>query len=312
MRIRVLGSSAGGGLPQWNCRCPNCAAARAGSPDVDPRTQSSVAVSADGDAWFLLNASPDVRRQILDFPELTPAGEGPRATSIAGVVLTDAEIDHASGLLLLREGCRFGVYSSPLARRFLEADFPVARVVSSFADRPWAELPAGEFVDLPLPAGGPSGLRIRAFEVDPHVPKYVADPPAAIGGSVVGLEIEDERTGRILLYAPCLASAHPDFAEAFPRADVVLLDGTFWSDDEPRRAGFSERTALDMGHWPVGDPGGSLAWLTANAARAKAGARIAYIHMNNTNPMLRRGSEEAARVREAGIGITRDGDEFGG
>src|SRR5436305_5214375 len=164
MQIRILGSAAGGGVPQWNCRCGNCAAVRAGSPDVRPRTQSSVAVSADGKAWFLLNVSPDVRQQLLAFPKLGPPPGAKRGTAIAGCVLTDAELDHTAGLLLLREGGPFAVLSTPLVRRWLNQYLPVEPVLACFAGPGWTELPLDAPLDLPLPGGTPSGLRVRAFE----------------------------------------------------------------------------------------------------------------------------------------------------
>jgi pyrroloquinoline quinone biosynthesis protein B len=140
MHVRILGSSAGGGLPQWNCRCANCVAARAGSPHVRPRTQSSVAVSADGKSWLLLNVSPDIRQQMLAFPALSPPAGKERGQSIAGCILTDAEVDHTAGLLFLREGEPFPVYSTPLVRRWLNRFLPIAPLLASFANPTWVEL----------------------------------------------------------------------------------------------------------------------------------------------------------------------------
>src|SRR5262245_8311348 len=150
MHVRILGSAAGGGVPQWNCRCPNCAAARAGSPDVRPRTQSSVAVSADGRAWFLLNVSPDIRQQILAFPELGPPEDKQRGTAIAGCVLTDAELDHTAGLLLLREGGPFPIHCTATVRRWLNRYLPVEPLLACFA--PAGSNPAARWVKLPLTA----------------------------------------------------------------------------------------------------------------------------------------------------------------
>src|SRR5262245_36207221 len=170
MHVRILGSAAGGGVPQWNCRCANCAAARAGSPDVRPRTQSSVAVSADGQAWFLLNVSPDVRQQILAFPALGPCEGELRGTAIAGCVLTDAELDHTAGLLLLREGGAFGIHSTATVRRWLNEYLPIEPILACFS--PAGINPAARWNDLSLDTAvelrSPGGLRIRAFEVDRH------------------------------------------------------------------------------------------------------------------------------------------------
>jgi pyrroloquinoline quinone biosynthesis protein B len=305
MHIRILGSAAGGGLPQWNCRCGNCAAVRAGSPDVRPRTQSSVAVSADGRAWFLLNVSPDVRQQVLAFPELGPGEGAQRGTAIVGCVLTDGELDHTAGLLLLREGGPFAVHCTATVRRWLNRSFPVEPVLACFANPPWRDLPLDAFLDLRLPDGSPSGLRVRAFEVDPHVPRFVTDEPASPAGSVVGLEVEDARAGARLVHAPCLASLRGPLQRAAREADCLLLDGTFWDDDEPVRSGIGSRTARQMGHLPVSGPEGSLSWLS----ELHAWHRV-YVHINNTNPMLNERGAEYRRVTGRGVRVGADGDSF--
>jgi pyrroloquinoline quinone biosynthesis protein B len=305
MRIRILGSAAGGGVPQWNCRCGNCAAARAGSPDVRPRTQSSVAVSADGRAWFLLNVSPDVRQQVLAFPELGPAEGEQRGTAIVGCVLTDGELDHTAGLLLLREGGPFAVYCTATVRRWLNRSFPVEPILAGFANPPWCDLPLDAPVDLRLPDGAPSGLRVRAFDLDPHVPRFVKDEAAPAAGSVVGLQVEDAGTGARLVHAPCVASLRGPLHRAAREADCLLIDGTFWQDDEPIRCGIGSRTARQMGHLPVSGPGGSLAWLSELPARHRV-----YVHINNTNPMLNERGPEHREVTGRGVRVGADGDSF--
>jgi pyrroloquinoline quinone biosynthesis protein B len=305
VRVRILGSAAGGGVPQWNCRCANCEAVRSGSGAVEPRTQSSVAVSGDGRHWFLLNVSADVRQQILAFPSLVPSGGQGRATAIAGCVLTDAEIDHTSGLLQLREGGAFPILSTPLVRRWLNSSLSIETLLGRFAERPWLELPLDDPVQPPLPDGTPAGLSVRAFEVDRHVPRFIPDDPAQAVGSVIGLEIRDERTGGKLVYAPCLASVGEGLAAATEGADGILIDGTFWDDDELIRAGFSDRSARTMGHLPVGGPEGSLSWLEG----VRAPQRI-YVHINNTNPMLNRHGPEFHEVESRGIRVGVDGFVF--
>jgi pyrroloquinoline quinone biosynthesis protein B len=305
MRVRILGSAAGGGVPQWNCRCANCAAARAGSPEVRPRTQSSVAVSADDRQWFLLNVSPDVRQQILAFPELGPPEDSQRGTAVAGCVLTDAELDHVGGLLLLREAPPFRIVCTALVRRWLNRYLPVEPVLAQFANPSWAEMPLDDPFHLPLLGGAPSGLQVYAFEVNRHIPRFVSEDAAAAAGSVVGLTIQDMRTGGKLVYAPCMASLGPGLVAAAREADGVLIDGTFWSDDEPVRFGIGKRTAREMGHLPVGDPQGSLHWLAGLPARHRA-----YVHINNTNPMLNERGSEAWLVRECGVRVGADGDVF--
>jgi pyrroloquinoline quinone biosynthesis protein B len=301
MQVRVLGAAAGGGLPQWNCRCANCAAARAGASWIRPRTQSSVAISGDGRAWFLLNVSPDIRQQVLAFAPLGPPEGHARGSGIAGCVLTDAELDHAAGLLLLREGSGYSICSTPLVRRWLESRLSLSAILPG---RSWLELPLDRLLELPLSDGTGSGLRLSAFEVDRHVPRFIDEDAGAALGSVVGLRIEDTRTRGVLVYVPCLARVVPALEAAVAGANCVLVDGTFWSDDEPIRAGIGPRGATEMGHLPVSGPGGSLAWL------AGLSLRRAYVHINNTNPMLDERSAEAAQVRAGGVAIAADGDAF--
>jgi pyrroloquinoline quinone biosynthesis protein B len=299
MRIRILGSAAGGGVPQWNCRCSNCQTARAGSPNVRPRTQSSLAVSADGRDWFLLNVSPDVRQQILAFPPLGPPEGNERGQGIAGCVLTDAELDHTAGLLLLREGRPFSVFSTLLVRRWLGGCFPVEPLLACFAKPDWVDLPLDKSVVL---AGrGADGLLLRAFEVARHVPRFVDEEPTAAAGSVIGLLIEDLHTGGKLAYVPCVGSISAPLVNLAKDADAILIDGTFWSDDEPRR--FSARTAFDMGHIPVSGPHGSLTWLADLPMRNRV-----YVHINNTNPMLDETGAEYRFVNSRGVRVGADGD----
>ena len=303
MQVRILGSAAGGGVPQWNCRCPNCAAARAGSPDVLPRTQSSVAISGDGRAWFLLNVSPDVRQQILAFPELGPPEGQQRGTAIAGCVLTDAELDHTAGLLILREGPPLQVFSTSVVRRSLSTIFPIQLILTAFSPGDWATLSLNEFIDLTLPDGSPSGLRVRAFPTGDHVPRFVSERGRP--GSVVGLLVQDEKTGGRLVYAPCVEGISPGLKDAVQNATCILIDGTFWDDDEPIRFGIGPRSARAMGHLPVGGPQGSLVWLAEMPALVRA-----YVHINNTNPMLNRRSPEYQQVVEQGVRVGADGDHF--
>ncbi len=302
MQVRILGSAAGGGLPQWNCRCANCAAARAGSLAVRPRTQSSVAVSADGRAWFLLNVSPDVRQQILAFPPLGPPEGDRRGTGIAGCVLTDAELDHTAGLLLLREGDGYSIISTPLVRRWLHRHLSLGTVL---AERPWIDLPLDGPLELSLADGRPSGLRLRAFEVDRHVPRFIAEDNTAALGSVVGLQIEDTNTTGKLVYVPCLARISDRLKAAVLGADALLLDGTFWTENELRCLSIGSRMSSEMGHLPVSGPDGSLAWLAALPLRHRV-----YVHVNNTNPMLDERSREATLVKNAGVTVGVDGDWF--
>ncbi|MEE2989071.1 MAG: pyrroloquinoline quinone biosynthesis protein PqqB [Planctomycetota bacterium] len=304
MRIRILGSAAGGGLPQWNCRCSNCQAAREGSTAVRPRSQSSVAISIDDRHWFLLNVSADVRSQLAAFEGLWPPPEDLRGTSIAGCLLTDAEIDHTSGLLQLREGCSFRIFSTALVQRWLSDQLPVQKVLGSFADRPWFPLPLDEELELPLPSGEGSGIHVLAFETGQDQPRYVEEQEADLSGSVIGLSLRTD-TEKQLVYAPGLATLNEKLEDAASGADCLLVDGTFWTDTEPVEMGISQRSSLDMGHLPVDGPGGSLQWL----AKQDVPHRV-YVHINNTNPMLNEQGQAWRTVNDLGIRIAADGDEI--
>ena len=300
MHIRILGSAAGGGVPQWNCRCANCEAVRAGSPHVRPRTQSSLAVSADGRNWVLLNASPDIRQQILAFPPLGPPAGKERGQSIKGCVLTDAELDHTAGLLMLREGDPFFILGTPLVRRWLNRYLPLEPLLAKFAGPAWRELSQDQPTELPE-----GRLVVQPFEVERHVPRFVTEENAA-AGSVIGLVIEDLKTGGKLLYAPCVGSLSEPLLSLARDVDAIFLDGTFWSNDEPLR--FSKRTALEMGHVPVRGPQGSLLWL-AGLPADRLRHRV-YIHINNTNPMLNEEGPEFRVVMASGVRVGADGDTF--
>jgi pyrroloquinoline quinone biosynthesis protein B len=264
-----------------------------------------MAVTADGKNWFLLNVSADVRAQFAASSDLWPPAETRRGTPIAGCILTDAEIDHTSGLLQLREGCTFGIFSTPVVRRWLHRYLPIGPILAPFADRSWHDLPLDLELDLPLADGTSSGLRLRAFELGRDVPRFVPKNAADAHGAVVGLAIEDTRGGGKVVYAPGVPAINSALRIAAERADCLLIDGTFWSDDEPRQMGISNATAREMGHVPVAGADGTLTWLSHLPARHRV-----YIHINNTNPMLNEASSECREVQNAGIRIGADGDEF--
>lgn len=298
MHIRILGSAAGGGVPQWNCRCANCEAVRAGSACVRSRTQSSLAISADERNWFLLNISPDIRQQILAFPPLGPPAGKQRGQGIKGCVLTDAEIDHTAGLLMLREGERFFINCTPLVRHWLDRYLPLEPLLGNFAGPTWHELSLDQPTELPE-----SRLLVQPFEVERHVPRFVTEDASAATGSVIGLLIQDPKTAGKLLYAPCVGSLNEPLMSLAKEADAIFFDGTFWSDDEPLR--FSTRTAIEMGHVPVSGPQGSLTWLAGLASEYRG-----YIHINNTNPMLNEEGPEFRLVNDSGVSVGADGDMF--
>lgn len=305
MQIRILGAAAGGGLPQWNCRCPNCVLVRQNTSDISPLTQSSVAISSDGSDWYLLNVSPDIRQQIIDFPELTPPGDESRATGIAGCVLTDAELDHTSGLLFLREGTLYQMYSTPTVRDWLKNDFPIEPLLSAFRPRPWKDLSYDSAVNLTSVDGRSSHLWVETIDLDPHPPLYVRDQEADARGSVVAFLVEDTKTGGKFLYAPGVEAMSDELDAAAQKADIVFFDGTFWTRDEMIDLGLGTRNADDMGHWPISGKGGSLKWFKGLPAKTKV-----YFHINNTNPMLNRTSPERKVLEKAGLQVGNDGDVF--
>lgn len=323
MRLIVLGSAAGGGIPQWNCACPNCERARRGD-GVKPRSQDSIAVSADGQRWFLLNVSPDVSRQIERTPALWPRplaagaapGVGSRGTPIAGAVLTNGDVDHCLGLLSLREWTPLSLYATRetylgLVRenaifRTLERQRPhlVHRGLELDSGSPSASARPASFSPLCDAAGETVGLSVAAFPVAGKVPLHLEASVEPSAETNVGLIVRDDRSGARLVYVPGAASVD-GIAERSAGAACLFFDGTFWSDRELAAFGQSRRTAREMAHLPVGDAGGSLEGLDGSRV-----PRRFYTHVNNTNPMLREGSEERRRVEACGWAIAEDGLEL--
>jgi pyrroloquinoline quinone biosynthesis protein B len=308
MLIKVLGSAAGGGLPQVNCNCSNCAAVRRGDPGLHPRTQSSVAVSRDGQAWALLNASPDLRQQVDTAPELAPhADAGARSSPIKAVVLTNGDVDHIAGLLSLREGLAFTLYAS---ERVLAA--LVANSVFDVLDRrlvPRVPLPINTPLDL-ASFGISLGLTIEAFPVPGKVPLYLEQAGAGSGvatreGDAIGLRIGDPAAGAAFFYVPGCAAIDAALAERLRGATLVLFDGTLYSDDEMIAQGLSTKTGKRMGHIGMSGRDGSIA-----AFRTLDVGRRIFVHINNSNPVLREGSPERAEVEHAGWEIAFDGMEI--
>lgn len=299
MQVIILGSAAGGGVPQWNCGCPNCTAAR---QDGRSRSQSSVAVSADGERWVLLNASPDLRTQLARHRTLWPRSS--RGTPIGAVVLTDGEIDHTLGLLLLRESAtRLPVYAPAGVAALLGDEWPLYRVLSAYAGVEPRVLEEGRPVALTDRAGALLGLCCSATAMARRPPRYARS--ASPGTVDVGLRLVDERTGGTLAYIPTAGAVDDAVRRVASGADLLLFDGTFWSDDELRAAGVDGPTAREMGHLPVDGPGGSLELLPGVGAK-----RTVLVHINNTNPILAHGSLERAEVEAAGIAVGEDAMEF--
>jgi pyrroloquinoline quinone biosynthesis protein B len=303
VRVRVLGSAAGGGFPQWNCGCANCRGVREGSVRALPRTQDSLAVSADGASWFLLNASPDVRAQIEATPELQPRAA--RDTPIAGIVLSNGDLDHCLGLFSLREAQPLTVYATRPVTEGLREHNSFCRTLERFAGHTsYRTLEAGVRRPLLDPQARPSGLSIEAIAVPGKLPIHLEGLVTPSAEDNVALSIRDEQRGRTLVYAPAVAARTPALDRALHEADCVLFDGTFWSSEELPHLGLGERRAEDMAHWPVGGPGGSLAFLATLSARAL------LTHVNNTNPLLIEDSPERRAATAAGIALAADGMEL--
>lgn len=300
MYLRVLGSAAGGGFPQWNCNCSNCTAVRSGDPALLARTQSSIAVSSNGQDWLLVNASPDILAQVRAMPELQPA-RALRDSGIAAVLLMDAQVDHVTGLLMLRERrSALPLYATAQVFEELNTSLPLARVLSHYAgvEHHLLSLGVPEF-EVP----GLDDIRFSVLPLTSNAPPYSLRRDAPLPGDNIGLVMEDSRTGWRVFYAPGLGLIEPAVAQAMASADVVLVDGTFWRNDEMQALGLSNKTALDLGHLPQSGPGGMLEVLSA----LPKSTRKILIHINNTNPILRTDSPERAALSAAGIEVAWDG-----
>jgi pyrroloquinoline quinone biosynthesis protein B len=297
VRVVLLGTAAGGGFPQWNCWCPSCRVARNNPQAARPRRQSSVAISVDGQRWFLLNASPDVRDQLAQlFPE-TPATI--RHLPIEGVLLTDAELDHTLGILLLREARHLPLFATAAACAMLEHDSRILPMTRAFADVPVTELPLDTPRSLRYRDGTLSGLSVEAFAVAAGPPRFARSHDI---GHTVGMVLREEDGGKICAFVPACGELTPRLLERLAQADVLLFDGTFWTDNELITLGISDRTAREMDHLPISGRDGSLAQLATLPCRHRI-----YTHINNTNPMLVDHSPEYASVEQAGLTVGMDG-----
>ncbi|MGW2804518.1 pyrroloquinoline quinone biosynthesis protein PqqB [Streptomyces sp. NPDC001450] len=294
VRVVLLGTAAGGGFPQWNCACALCAAARDGK--LPSRTQECAAVTGNGRDWWLLNASPDLRTQLTAAPALRP-GPGPRDTPLRGVLLTDAEVDHVTGLTELRGAAGLKVYAAPPVRAVLT---PARAALDRYASWEWTDsLADGGFVLS-------GGLVVTAHPVGTKIPKYVpAQAPETGGPWVTAYRVEDLASGGVLVYAPCVGAWSPVLDELCASADCVLLDGTFFAADEMGSAVRTGAGQAAMGHLPVTGPHGSL-----EALARHPGPRRIYTHLNNTNPLLDPASRARARVAEQGVEVLPDGAEL--
>lgn len=295
MRIRVLGSCAGGGLPQWNCGGPNSLRARGNDPRVPAQTQPSIAVSSDGERWSILNASPDIRDQLTHFPALHPR-PGTRDVPLDTVVLTSAELDHVMGLLVLREALSYRVLSTRWVRESILDHNAAWRLL----EPAWG----CAALDAAVPLDRAGALEARFFPVAPKVPGYLREVAKPHAETTVGLRVVEIETGARLAFVPGLKALDSATLAELAAADLRFVDGTFFTEDELRELRPGAAGATAMGHLPITGPESSLATL------AELPGRSFYIHMNNTNPILDRESPEAARVAAVGVGVAFDGMEI--
>jgi pyrroloquinoline quinone biosynthesis protein B len=310
MQIKILGSAAGGGFPQWNCSCANCNNLRAGNFHGKARTQAQVAISADGRAWFLLGASPDLCSQIEANRELHPR-DGVRQSPISGVVLANADIDHVLGLLLLRELQPFRVHATASVQRILREDNSMFAMLQRIENQVgWSSFQPGEDFPLRDAQGQDSGLTCRAWPLNEHYPAYVADSrrsqvaqsEASLGFLIQETLSADPNSRSLLAYFPAVPALDDQLLSQLQNTDLLLFDGTFWSDDELIRVQGSGQTARQMGHIPVEEALVKLAELRR--------PRKIFLHINNTNPMLDETSPESRQVRSAGWEVAEDGWQF--
>ncbi len=306
LRIVVLGAAAGGGVPQWNCGCPVCQAARTEHPGLQS-TQASIAISADDQHWFLINASPDLRQQLIATPQLHPKLGQLRHSPIAGVVLTNSEVDAVAGLLSMREGSPFTIYAHSRVLAILKAN-SIFNVLSETNVRR-QPLAIDEAFEPALPDGSPSGIEIVPFAVPGKGAWYLegkAHPAGNDGaGDTLGLRIADKASGKHLYFLAACAQVTPELKQRLAGASLVFFDGTVWRDDELIAAGLGAKTGQAMGHIAMSGESGAI------AALADLGIdRKIFLHINNSNPALLRDSAERKAAERAGWQIPADGMEI--
>ncbi|WPC06557.1 pyrroloquinoline quinone biosynthesis protein PqqB [Pseudomonas benzenivorans] len=299
MHIQVLGSAAGGGFPQWNCNCRNCRGVRSGSLRAQPRSQSSIALSDNGQDWILCNASPDIRAQLEAFPALQPA-RALRDTAIGAIILLDSQIDHCTGLLSLREGCPHQVWCTEMVHQDLSSGFPLFNMLAHWNGGLQHQLIALDGAPFAIPTC--PDLAISAIPLRSSAPPYSPHRGNPHPGDNIGLFVEDRRSGGTLFYAPGLGQVDEALLAWMRRADCLLVDGTLWRDDEMRQCEVGDKLGSEMGHLCQSGPGGMIEVLDGLPAAQKI-----LIHINNTNPILDLDSPERAELGAHGIEVAWDG-----
>jgi len=295
----VLGSGAGGGFPQWNCNCPNCDGVRNQTINAKSRTQSSIAVSSDGTDWVLFNTSPDLLAQLAAFPALQPAREL-RDTAIKAILYIDSQIDHTTGLLMLREGCPHEIYCSDMVYEDLTTGFPLFSMLKYWnggINRHSIPLDGSSFQ-----MQGIEGLSFTAIPVNGKAPPYSPHRNDPHMGDNIGVKVTDERSGKSLFYAPGLGQLTDKTRQLMSEADCLLVDGTFWQEDEMVVVGVGDKLAAEMGHLPQSGAGGMI-----DVLQQMDKPRKILIHINNTNPILDEDSEQRKVLDAEGIEVSFDG-----
>jgi pyrroloquinoline quinone biosynthesis protein B len=302
LRIHILGAGAGGGFPQWNCNCRNCDGLRKGTIRATARTQSSIVATGDDENWVLFNASPDVLQQLQNFPALQPA-RALRDTAIRAIVLIDAQIDHTTGLYMLREHKQpHELWCTSLVREDLTAGNPILNVLGHYCGLNWHDVPLAEHFTM----NGVPGLAFEALPLTSNAPPYSPHRDHPQPGDNIGVTLVDAKSGKRLFYAPGLGRMEDHVWTAMQAADCVLVDGTLWTDDEMIALGASKKTSRDMGHLPQSGPDGMIEWLD----KLPATTRKVLIHINNTNPILDEDSPQRAELARHGIEVSYDGMEI--
>ncbi|RIZ70711.1 MAG: pyrroloquinoline quinone biosynthesis protein PqqB [Methylococcales bacterium] len=301
MKVRVLGSGAGGGFPQWNCNCHNCHRLRHNAMNGKSRSQSSIAVSTDNKNWLLINTSPDIRSQLEAFPAIQPK-EGVRDTGIKAILLIDSQIDHTTGMLMLREGKPLEVYCTDMVKQDLTTGFPLFTMLKDYCTVNHHDIPV-DGSSFTIPAI--EDLRFYTQALKSKAPPYSPHRYDPHEGDNIGVIIEQISTGKKVFYSPGLGEIEPHVMTAMQEVDCLLVDGTFWTDDEMCTQNISHKKAREIGHLPQSGPGGMIEVLSGVAK-----ARKILIHINNTNPILDDDSEQRKILDAAGIEVAYDGLEI--
>lgn len=302
MRIKVLGAAAGGGLPQWNCACANCSAVRNNQPNIRAASQSQLAVSAEKESWFLINASPDLRDQLINSPDLHPnSANGLRNTPVAGVILTSADLDHVLGLLLMREFTPVCIYATRTVISILKKNSFFQMLDRLPGQSRWISIEPG------VSFHAAENLICTPIALAGSLPAYVGEEESADRnptGATIGIILEEVKGARAA-YLPALSYVSPSLKELLSTCSAIFVDGTFWSDDELQRIQPGTPLARSMGHIPISGQHGSIAALCDLDS-----VRKIFTHINNTNPILNEQSAERRQVEDAGWEVAWDGLEI--